>query len=68
MSGPDRLEDSLNDAVMRRIEREHAAKPHPTATAAHACSYCRRHPNTHAPTGDDRCGACGLGDTREVAP
>ncbi len=31
-------------------------------TALHSCLHCSRHPATHGPTGDDRCGACGLGD------
>jgi len=33
-----------------------------TATSAHACTACGRHPDTHTNTGDT-CGACGLGDS-----
>ncbi len=35
-------------------------------TALHSCPHCSRHPATHGPAGDDRCGACGLGDAIET--
>ncbi len=36
-----------------------------TATAAHSCSACGRHPDTHRPGGwPDGCAACGLGEEK----
>lgn len=40
----------------------------PLVAALHSCSYCGRHPRSHAPGGENACGACGLGDDVEADP
>lgn len=47
------------------LARELDAEPSPPLAALHACTSCGRHPTTHPfAEGDDKCGACGLGDER----
>lgn len=48
------------DVALRHMREQPAS----TATAAHACLACGRHPDTHVHGGEDSCGACGLGDEK----